>query len=184
MARIVAGTLGGRRLAVPRAGTRPTTDRVRESLFARLDHLGAIEGARVLDLYAGSGALGLEALSRGAAEVTLVESSQQAAAVCRANIRELGVGARVRVVVDRVERFLAGPPSTYDLVLMDPPYDLGLDTLELLPPWCGQDAVVVLERSARDSAPNWPPGLVGTDQRRYGETAIYVAERTGVGATG
>lgn len=177
MARIVAGTFGGRRIAVPPAGTRPTTERLRESLFARLDHLGALDGARVLDLYAGSGALGLEALSRGATTVTLVESNRSAAAICRTNVGDLGVGAQVRVVAERVERFLAGASSPHDLVLVDPPYDLGLDVLELVPPWLADGGVVVLERAARTAAPNWPGGLVEFDRRRYSDTTVYLAER-------
>ena len=91
MTRIVAGSVGGRRIEVPRRGTRPTSERVRESLFGRLEHYGALDGARVLDLCAGSGALGLEAASRGAGEVVLVDSSRAAVAVCRANIRALGL---------------------------------------------------------------------------------------------
>ena len=124
MTRIVAGTAGGRRIEVPRTGTRPTSERVREALFARLEHNGAIDGARVLDLCAGSGALGLEAASRGAADVTLVDSSRRAVAVCRRNIRSLGL-AGVRAVTARATAFLAGPAGrSVDLVLIDPPYEL------------------------------------------------------------
>ena len=104
----MAGTVGGRRIEVPRSGTRPTSERVREALFARLDHYGVLDGARVLDLCAGSGALGLEAASRGAADVTLVDSSRRAVAVCRRNIRSLGL-AGVRAVTARATAFLAGP---------------------------------------------------------------------------
>ena len=91
MTRIVAGAMGGRRIEVPRSGTRPTSERVREALFARLDHYGVLDGARVLDLCAGSGALGLEAASRGAGDVTLVDSSRTATDTCRRNIRALGL---------------------------------------------------------------------------------------------
>src|SRR5699024_5956386 len=103
--RIVAGTVGGRVLQVPRSGTRPTSERVREALFSRLEHLDVVDGARVLDLYAGSGALGIEAASRGAAQVTLVEAARDAADVCRRNVTSLGLGAAVQVVAEKAERF-------------------------------------------------------------------------------
>ncbi|KAE8764411.1 16S rRNA (guanine(966)-N(2))-methyltransferase RsmD [Georgenia thermotolerans] len=128
MTRIVAGSAGGRTLQVPRNGTRPTSERVREALFSRLEHLGVVGGARVLDLYAGSGALGLEAASRGAARVTLVESAKAAAQLCRRNAGALGLGDRVDVVAAKVQTYLAGPPpagaAPADLVLLDPPYDV------------------------------------------------------------
>ncbi|PUB24417.1 16S rRNA (guanine966-N2)-methyltransferase [Promicromonospora sp. AC04] len=158
--RIVAGSLGGRTIAVPPKGTRPTSDRVREAIFSRLEHLGVLDGARVLDLYAGSGALGLEAASRGAASVTLVDSARPAADVARKNVAALGLTA-VRVATETAERFaaaLAGarpgaaPASgatsgsraasdpgaasrtvgALDLVFLDPPYDLAEDALAVV----------------------------------------------------
>ena len=180
MTRIVAGTAGGRTLQVPARGTRPTSERVREALFSRLEHRAAVDGARVLDLYAGSGALGLEAASRGAATVTLVEAARPAAEVCRRNAVALGLAARVQVVVERVERFVARPaPSAWDLVLLDPPYDVPAATLDevldALVPALAPGASVVVERSTRGAAPSWPAGLVGDGERAYGETHVWFA---------
>lgn len=185
MTRIVSGTAGGRTIRVPTGGTRPTSDRVREALFSRLEHAGAIAGARVLDLYAGSGALGLEAASRGAREVVLVESAKAAAQVCRSNAATLGLDAQV--VNRRVQAYLADatadptdPASRADLVLLDPPYDTAEDdlgaVLDALTAHLAPDAVVVVERSIRNDEPHWPAGLARTDQRRYGETVLWFAE--------
>lgn len=182
MTRIVAGELGGRRLAVPPAGTRPTSERVREALFSRLEHLDALAGARVLDGYAGSGALGLEALSRGAASVTLVELGRAAAEVCRRNVADLGLRDRAQVVKDTVEAFVARPVSApWDLVLLDPPYDVAVETVDRilvdLVPALSADAVVVVERAARGAAPTWPDGLADLGTKTYGETVVHLAER-------
>jgi len=182
--RIVAGSAGGRTLQVPRAGTRPTSERVREALFSRLEHLDVVAGARVLDLYAGSGALGLEAASRGAAAVTLVEAARQAADVCRRNVATLGVGDRVVVAAEKAERFVERPPlAPWDLVLLDPPYDLAEDGLATvlrgLVGRLADGAVVVVERSGRAPEPVWPAGLVRFDARSYGETAVWFAEPAG-----
>lgn len=186
--RIVAGSLGGRTLVVPPKGTRPTSDRVREAIFSRLDHLGILDDARVLDLYAGSGALGLEALSRGARHVTLVDSARPAVTAARANVAALGAGSHVRVVAEPVERhtaaLAAGPPSPdpLDLVLLDPPYDVSDDALAgvlaglAAPGVLAADAVVVVERSARSPEPVWPDGLEAFGAKTYGETAVYYAE--------
>ncbi len=181
MTRIVAGSVGGRALQVPRAGTRPTSERVREALFSRLEHLDVVAGARVLDLYAGSGALGLEAASRGAAAVTLVELARQAAEVCRRNVVTLGVGDRVVVVAEKAERFVERAPlSPWDLVLVDPPYDLPETDLEAvlraLAGHLAPGAVVVVERSGRAPEPAWPDGVRRFDVRSYGETAVWFAE--------
>ncbi|GEK21574.1 16S rRNA (guanine(966)-N(2))-methyltransferase RsmD [Cellulomonas xylanilytica] len=181
MTRIVAGTVGGRTLAVPRAGTRPTSERVREALFSRLEHLDVVEGARVLDLYAGSGALGIEAASRGAAHVTLVESARDAADVCRRNVAALELAATVQVVAERAERFAARPTVTpWDLVLADPPYDLPetdlAEVLQGVEAALTPHAVVVVERAARTPEPTWPTGLVRFDRRAYGDTVMWFAE--------
>jgi len=175
----VAGTAGGRTLRVPPTGTRPTSDRVREALFSRLEHLGAVGDARVLDLYAGSGALGIEAASRGAAAVTLVDSARTAADVCRRNVAALGLTG-VAVVAQRAERFVALPvAAAWDLVLVDPPYELSEDDLAAvlagLVPALAEGAVVVVERSSRTPEPAWPAGLERTDRRAYGETVVWFA---------
>ncbi len=175
MTRIVAGTARGRTLRVPPGGgTRPTSDRAREGLFSSLQSLVDVDGARVLDLYAGSGALGLEALSRGAAAAVAVDSDPRAVAVLRDNAAALGLPLQV-VPLDAA-RFLAGPPAPYDVVLLDPPYALDVaPVLAALPPWLADGAVVVLERAARDPAPTWPDGLRELRARRYGEAVLRYA---------
>lgn len=183
MTRIVAGTHRGRRLAVPSgAGTRPTADRAREGMFSSLLSLVDLEGARFLDLYAGSGALGLEALSRGAESATLVESDERALAVLRGNAERLGLP--VAVVALPVERFLAGEPATYDrppydVVVLDPPYELDVDpVLRALLPWLAEDGIVVVERRTRGPAPTWPVGLTGKRSRAYGEATLWYGSRS------
>lgn len=185
MTRVVAGSAGGRTLAVPPRGTRPTSERVREALFSRLEHLDAVEDARVLDGYAGSGALGLEAASRGAAHVVLVEWGKVAAEVCRRNVAALGLRDRVDVVRERVEAYVARPVATpWDLVLLDPPYDVPDATLSevlaALVPALTVESVVVVERSTRSAAPPWPAGMHGFDTRTYGETAVHLGARSPV----
>jgi 16S rRNA (guanine966-N2)-methyltransferase len=171
--RVIAGTLGGRRLRTPPgSATRPTTDRVREALFSSL---GELAGRSVLDLYAGSGALGIEALSRGASRATFVEHDQRAATVLRANLADLGLTAGQVVVAD-VSAFLRRDPvaydAPYDVVLADPPYAEPVgDVLSALVGWVGD--VVVLERSSRDPAPDWPAGIEAVRSRTYGETALW-----------
>lgn len=185
MTRIVAGTAGGRTLAVPGAGTRPTSDRVREALFSRLDHADAVDGAVVWDLYAGSGALGLEAASRGAREVVLVEASSAAAKVCRRNVTAVGLPG-VRVVTQRVATFLQHTSGPVDLVLCDPPYDVAeaelAAALVAVVVALAPGAVVVVERSVRTPEPTWPGGVRRTDERRYGDTVLWFAERSDQGA--
>jgi 16S rRNA (guanine966-N2)-methyltransferase len=183
--RVVAGVAGGRRLSVPPAGTRPTSDRAREGLFSTLQALrGPLEGARVADLYAGSGAVGLEALSRGADAVLLVESAARAVAVVRSNVAALDLPG-ARVVAAPVERLVAAPPEEepYDVAFLDPPY--ALDDVrvrrvlsDLLDHgWLSEDAVVVVERATRGGAFTWPPGLVPLRERRYGEGTLWYAGR-------
>ena len=187
MARIISGLVGGRRIATPAgAATRPTSDRVREALYSRLEHLGVIAGARVLDLYAGSGALGLEACSRGARAAVLVEADRAAASVARANARELALDA-VEVRTEDVERFLLSGPSSepFGLVLLDPPYDIAEDTLaDVLAllvhhDWLAPEALVVVERSARSPEPRWPAELSAAGERRYGDTKMWFADAPG-----
>jgi 16S rRNA (guanine966-N2)-methyltransferase len=181
--RIIAGFAGSLAIAVPSSGTRPTSDRVREAIFSSLQARDLIDGARVLDLYAGSGALGLEAASRGAAAVTLVEKSHGAVEVCRRNARIVqqrvprGSALSIQVSAKPVQSYLTSMPGQWDLVFIDPPYELGgleLDhVLTALVPRLATDAVVVLERSARSAAPDWPTGLELERRTDYGETAIY-----------
>lgn len=182
----MAGVAGGLTLAsVPGDNTRPTTDRVKEALFSRLESYDVLAGARVLDLFAGSGALGVETASRGAAVVDLVESADKAAAVCRRNAdlvnQKLG---RKTATVHRMkaERFLDGLPAGrhWDLVLMDPPYPLGEDALtgvlRALSGFLADGAVVVVERSSRSPEPAWPDGLERFAVKKYGETQLWFAE--------
>ncbi len=176
--RIIAGLAAQTSLSIPSSGTRPTSDRVREALFAALDARGAIDEARVLDLFAGSGALGLEAASRGAASVVLVDSAKPAAAVAQRNanaVAERGA-ARASVVTQRAERFLADSDAEFDLVLIDPPYDLDAgvlhETLTLLVTLLADDAIVVLEQSKRAGAPD-VPGLELERSKKYGDTVIH-----------
>ncbi|NQX13694.1 16S rRNA (guanine(966)-N(2))-methyltransferase RsmD [Microbacteriaceae bacterium VKM Ac-2855] len=188
MTRIIAGFAGSLTLRVPKSGTRPTSDRVREAIFSALEARDAIEGAVVLDLYAGSGALGLEAASRGARMVRLVERSAAAAQVARRNASAV-VGAAtadapdVNVVVQAVRPYLErGGAADVDLVFIDPPYELGeaelaADLVALLP-WLVEDAVVVVERSSRTPEPAWPAGLEPERRKDYGETVVWWAQPT------
>jgi len=173
--RIIAGTARGRRLQVPPGGgTRPTADRAREGLFSSLQSLQDVDGARVLDLFAGSGALGLEALSRGAASATLVEDDPAAVRVLRANVDAVGLPGAV-VVDDRVEHHLSRPvDAAYDIALLDPPYELDVvPVLEALRPWLAEDAVVAVERRTRGPELAWPQGYEAVRSRRYGEATLW-----------
>jgi 16S rRNA (guanine966-N2)-methyltransferase len=178
MTRLISGVAGGRRLKVPAAGVRPTGDRAREGLFNSLGSLLDLDGARVLDLYAGSGALGLEALSRGAAEAVFVESGPRVLPVLRANLAAVGLPGG-RVVAGSVPTVVAGPaPGAFDLVLADPPYAVAteevLGVLRSLAGngWLAPDAVVVVERSSREAPWDWPTPLTGLRDRRYGEALL------------
>ncbi|MDN4482485.1 16S rRNA (guanine(966)-N(2))-methyltransferase RsmD [Demequina lignilytica] len=184
MTRIIAGRWGGRRLAVPPRGTRPTTDRVREAVFSRLDHGDHLRGARVLDLFAGSGALAFEALSRGASEATLVESDARAVSVLRANARDLAAGPDARVVKERVRPFLGRAAGPWDVVLLDPPYDIARDelaaVLEGVAEAVDADGIVVLEWSTRAGDAPWPWALEEVAAKAYGETTVrYAVPRAG-----
>jgi 16S rRNA (guanine966-N2)-methyltransferase len=190
VARVIAGEAGGRRLAVP-AGrdTRPTSDRAREGLFATLTSMvGSLAGARVLDLYAGSGAVGLEALSRGAGHVLLVEAGARAGRVIRENIAAIGLPG-AEVITDRVERVLARGPATdggrYDIVFADPPYALAdqeVSAMLLLlaeQSWLAPGALVIVERATRSGPVRWPEGFVADRARRYGEATFWYGLRPG-----
>jgi 16S rRNA (guanine966-N2)-methyltransferase len=186
VSRIIAGAAGGTPLsAVPGSLTRPTTDRVKEALFSRLDAFDVIAGARVLDLYAGSGSLGVESGSRGAQAVDLVESEAKASAVCQRNADLInGVLDRKAVTVHRskVEPFLdrAASDAAWDLVFLDPPYPLEevalSAVLEKLAAHLAPAAVVVVERSSRSPEPEWPGSLARFAEKKYGETRLWFAE--------
>jgi 16S rRNA (guanine966-N2)-methyltransferase len=200
VARVIAGEAGGRRLAVPDGrDTRPTSDRAREGLFSTIvSMLGSLAGTRVLDLYAGSGAVGLEALSRGADHVLLVEQGARATRVIRENIEAIGLPGAV-LAADRVERVLARGPAPaasqdspapagnqdsteggrYDVVFADPPYALA-DTavsqvLSLLADqgWLAPGALVIVERATRSGPVSWPDWFVPDRARRYGEATFW-----------
>jgi 16S rRNA (guanine966-N2)-methyltransferase len=182
VARVIAGEAGGRRLAVPDGrDTRPTSDRAREGLFATVTSIvGSLTGARVLDLYAGSGAVGLEALSRGAEHVLLVENGARAARVIQQNIEAIGLPGAA-VIADRVERVLARGPDDgrYDVVFADPPYAMaGAEVSRVLSlladeGWLAPGALVVVERATRSGPVGWPDGFVPDRARRYGEATFW-----------
>lgn len=179
--RIIGGTAGGRRLRTP-AGetTRPTSDRVREALFSALEaELGSLAGLRFLDLYAGSGAVGLEAMSRGAGVLTSVESDRRTARLVQDNAGTLGFH-EVEVLSQPVGRVLSHQPrAPYDVVFADPPYPLDNAQVEealgqlVTHEWLATGSVVVVERSARSVEPAWPRGLVRERERKYGETVLW-----------
>ncbi|NHC13526.1 16S rRNA (guanine(966)-N(2))-methyltransferase RsmD [Motilibacter deserti] len=187
MTRVVGGAAGGRRLAVPPAGTRPTSDRAREGLFSTLTALtGGLDGLRFVDLYAGSGAVGLEALSRGAAHVLLVEKAERAQRVVRANVATLGLPG-AEVVGAPVERLVDAPPAPpaaapYDVAFLDPPYavtDVALaGVLGRMADngWLAPSAVVAVERETRGGPFAWPGRFTARRERRYGEGTIWYAE--------
>jgi 16S rRNA (guanine966-N2)-methyltransferase len=176
--RLISGVAGGRRLKVPATGVRPTGDRAREALFNSLGALLDLRGAHVLDLYAGSGALGLEALSRGAGSVVFVESAPRVLPVLKANLAAVDLPGG-RVIAGSVPMVVAGrPPARFDLVLADPPYATPIEevraVLESLVSggWLAEGAVLVVERSSREEPWEWPTPLTGLRDRRYGEAQL------------
>jgi 16S rRNA (guanine(966)-N(2))-methyltransferase RsmD len=185
--RIVAGRHGGRRLVVPPGvATRPTSDRVREALFSTLESMTELAGSRFADLYAGSGAVGLEAASRGAAAVLLVESDARAARTVRTNIATLGLAGTCVLSTAKVSTILATPPATpYDVVFADPPYSVAeaeiSALLAALVPWLAQDGIAVLERSTRSAEPSTVDTLPLDRTKRYGETVLHYFRRADSG---
>ncbi|GHH52023.1 16S rRNA (guanine(966)-N(2))-methyltransferase RsmD [Streptomyces candidus] len=182
MTRVIAGTAGGRRLSVPPGnGTRPTSDRAREGLFSTWEALlGTLEGVRIADLYAGSGAVGLEALSRGGVHALLVEADQKAVRTIRDNVRTLGLpGAEVRAGKAEQVVTTAAPATPYDIVFLDPPYAVTDDDLrEILltlhaQGWLAEDALATVERSTRGGEFKWPQGFEPLRARRYGEGTLW-----------
>jgi 16S rRNA (guanine966-N2)-methyltransferase len=178
--RIIGGTAGGRRLKTPPGeGTRPTSDRVREALFSALEsHLGTLTGHSVLDLYAGSGAVALEALSRGASSATAVESDRRVARLISANAGDLGLN--LTVVARPVEKVSAEPArDPFDVVFADPPYPLSEQDLAVTLAnldangWVAAGSLVIIERSSRSPQPTYPAGWETLRERRYGETVLW-----------
>jgi 16S rRNA (guanine966-N2)-methyltransferase len=187
LTRIIAGTHGGRRLAAPAgATTRPTSDRVREAFFSALEAMTDLSGARCADLFAGSGAIGLETISRGAAYALLVESDPRAARVIRDNIAALRAGTAARLVTGKVAQVVAAPPDggPFDVVFADPPYavtDAEMTELQkalLDNGWLAPDAVVALERATRGGPLTWVDGITAERSRRYGETTLWYGRRS------
>jgi 16S rRNA (guanine966-N2)-methyltransferase len=177
--RIIAGTAGGRRIKAPAGeSTRPTSDRVREALFSAIEsELGSVAGLRFLDVYAGSGAVALEARSRGAGVVTLVEHDRRTAALIRDNARSLGFD--VEVLAQPASRALAhAPRAPYDIAFLDPPYALPVEDVESAlrdlrdHGWLAPGGLVVVERSSRGPELTWPEGIDGERSKRYGETVL------------
>lgn len=185
MTRIIAGFAGSLPLTVPGAGTRPTSDRVREAIFSALESRDAVYDARVVDLYAGSGALGLEAASRGASSVTLVERAAPAARACRDNAARILRNApaeatpRIAVAAQAVQTFLDTSSATWDLALIDPPYEVGDEelarSLAALAPKLAPVAIILVERASKSPEPLWPDGVTMDRRRDYGDTTLWWA---------
>ena len=192
MTRIIAGLAGSIHLTPPAKSTRPTADRIRESIFNRLENWEAITGARVLDLFAGTGALGLEALSRGADSVVLVDSNKSAAGVCRANAELVGksllkqgvqfdvsvVSQDAKAYAHHVGESAGGYESAeFDLVFIDPPYDVTNHEIEsilsYLKPALHEEFTVLVERSSRTDEPTWPEGYRMESRKDYGDTSVF-----------
>lgn len=169
---------------MPKSGTRPTSERVREALFSHLEHYGYVRGSVVLDLFAGSGALALEAISRGADRAVAVDMNPTAAKLIRANARAVGFAQQTHVVTKKADSYLAADVGTlpeFDVAFLDPPYSYSEDelsrTLELLAPHLPSEALIVVERAAQSEEPRWPAGFTLCDERKMGDTRVWSAER-------
>ncbi|MBW3094475.1 16S rRNA (guanine(966)-N(2))-methyltransferase RsmD [Bifidobacterium sp. 64T4] len=187
--RVISGRFKGVALATPKQGTRPTTDRTKEAIFSHLDSWGVLDDARVLDLFAGTGALGIEALSRGARELVAVEASKPAAALVAGTLKQLkrnrswSADLRARVLVRKAEALAAATADApYDVVFIDPPYAFETEACNQLLAdlvangWVDAHGVIMLERSARSDEPTAPEGWEITQSRSYGETAVFYIE--------
>ncbi|OKL48992.1 16S rRNA (guanine(966)-N(2))-methyltransferase RsmD [Boudabousia liubingyangii] len=180
MTRIIAGKYRGRELKVPAKGTRPTSSRVREALFSRLEHWNLIQNCDILDLCAGSGALGIEALSRGANSLDLIEKAPAAARIIQDNLRTLKID-NARVYPQNIHAFLTGAPRKYDLVFFDPPYDMPNTEIaqvaqSLAGGYLAEHSVIVIERAKRSGQPEWGSELSVLDEKSYGDTIIWFLE--------
>lgn len=186
--RIIAGKFRGKHLLTPSDGSiRPTADRVRESIFGILSsRLGAsLEGLRVLDLFAGTGAMGLEALSRGASGVVFVETGAEARGLIRDHIEAFGAGGTAKLLRrDATALGASGTMGAFDLIFLDPPYGEGLGERALASvlagKWVAPEATIVLEE-ARDAVLDLPPGFVLDDRREYGAAAVHFLSPATVG---
>ena len=184
MTRIISGAAGSLRLKGPAKATRPTSDRVKESVFAKLESMGAITDARVLDLYAGTGALGLEAASRGAASVTLVEKDPAAAAVCAENLKAIrasfekhGIDCELKLERLDAKNFASKSRSGFDLVFVDPPYELSNQAVEQLlaelMASLNPESIVVVERDSRSEGLKLPQEIKLESRKNYGDTSVF-----------
>ena len=187
MTRIIGGQAGSLRLVVPKSSTRPTSDRVREAWFSRIDATRSLHGASVLDVFAGSGALGLEAASRGASSITLVDNDQKAIGVLKHNADTVSQACtpppRIRVVKSAALSFLEkNTADTWDVVFIDPPYDYSSHSLttllHALVARVNPGGLVGVERSVRSQAVEWPAGFDALTPKTYGETILYSAEKS------
>lgn len=182
MARIISGKYGGRTVRVPDKGTRPTSDRVREALFSRLENWDELEGATVLDLFAGSGALGFEALSRGAFRAVFVDQANGAYRILKENIARNQI-ENTRVIRSDALRFLNGADDSFSLVFIDPPYDFDAsrlqEVLNALRTCLADNALIVVESSTRTPEPQWPRGYRLESSRKWGETRVWFITFTG-----
>ena len=189
--RVIAGRFKGAALATAKPGTRPTTDRTKEAIFSRLDAWGVLDDARVLDLFAGTGALGIESLSRGARELVAVEAAAPAAALIAKTLGELKRNRSwesdmsARVIKAKAEKYVAAAAAKpFDAILIDPPYAFPTeDCNQLLTNlvehgFAADGALIMLERSARSDEPAAPEGWEITERRDYGETAVFYIERS------
>lgn len=188
--RVISGRFKGVALATPKPGTRPTTDRTKEAIFSRLDAWGVLDDARVLDLFAGTGALGIEALSRGARELVAVEAAAPAAALIAKTLGELKRNRSwesdmaAKVVKAKAEKYVAVPAAApFDVIMIDPPYAFATEDCDRLLTdlaangFAADGALIMLERSTRSEEPTAPEGWEISERRDYGETAVFYIER-------
>lgn len=185
MSRIIAGAAGSLGLKVPQGNTRPTSERVREAIFSSLEHRVNLDGAHVLDLYAGSGALGFEALSRGAVSLIAVDQDRRADQALRANASTVSAALPWPVSIDTkcqtVDSFLKTPPhlGDVDVVFIDPPYEVPNETISRVVETLTErapHALVIVERSTKMGTPDWPEGAKLVSEKTYGDTQVFTLE--------